>query len=40
VSESHGYNDFLSLDSDQLVKAMWGALARALDEIEDIKAKI
>jgi hypothetical protein len=38
VSRSHGYDDFLSLDSDQLIKTMWGALSRALQRLDTLES--
>jgi len=36
VSEAHGIPDFKNLDSDQIIKVMWGALKKLR---ADLKAK-
>ena len=40
VSESHGFEDFLSLNTDQLYKTMWGALAKVIQDKETLESKV
>jgi len=39
-SNSFGYSDFLSLNTDQILKAMYGALQKTIQDIENLKARL
>lgn len=40
TARQHGLPDFKCLDSDQILKVMYGALQRALDDIDDLKRRL
>ena len=39
-SSQHGYDDFLSLDADQIYKTMYGALQRVIADKEALEARV
>jgi len=39
-SNSYGYSDFLSLNTDQILKAMYGALKKTMSDVEELKIQI
>ena len=39
-SDSHGFSDFLSLNTDQILKAMFGALKKTIDDKEGLEEKL
>jgi hypothetical protein len=39
-SDSFGYPDFLSLNTDQILKAMYGALQKTIQDIENLKTRL
>ena len=39
-SNSHGFTDFLSLNTDQILKAMYGALRQTMADKEDLETKL
>ena len=39
-SDSFGYPDFLSLNTDQILKAMYGALQKTIQDKEELEARI
>ena len=39
-SNSYGYSDFLALDTDQVLKAMYGALRQTMADKEEIESKL
>jgi hypothetical protein len=39
-SNSHGYSDFLSLNTDQILKAMYGALKQTMADKEDLEVRL
>ena len=39
-SDSFGYPDFLSLNTDQILKAMYGALQKTMNDIEILKIRV
>jgi hypothetical protein len=39
-SNSHGFSDFLSLNTDQILKAMYGALQKTIKDKEELEARI
>jgi hypothetical protein len=39
-SDSFGYPDFLSLNTDQILKAMYGALQKTMNDIENLKTRL
>jgi hypothetical protein len=40
TTNEHGYDDFKSLNTDQLYKVMWGALQKNAREAKELKARI
>jgi hypothetical protein len=39
-SDSHGFSDFLSLNTDQILKAMYGALKKTIEDKEALEEKL
>ena len=40
VTDSHGFPDFLSLDTDQILKSMYGALQKTIEDKEALEEKL
>jgi hypothetical protein len=40
TSNEHGFDDFRSLNTDQLYKVMWGALQKSIRKVRDLKARV
>jgi hypothetical protein len=39
-SNSYGFSDFLSLDTDQILKAMYGALKKTMQDKEELEKRV
>ena len=39
-SNSYGYSDFLNLNTDQILKTMYGALKKTMSDVEELEIQI